>query len=142
MNREQIKLLVDNLIKRYETRNPITLAKDLGITIQIGELKNFSGCHLKIHDRKFIYVNERLEERKALEVVAHELGHCLLHDGDFYFFSFGKAVYENVAEKEAYIFSSELLIPDNVILDNPNFTQEQLSMLTGFSQKLIEFKQL
>ena len=121
MNHNQIKSIVYNLIKKYETRNPVRLAKELDIIIQIGDLKKISGCYLKIHERDFIYINEKLldNEKKYHEVLAHELGHAVLHKEDFYFFSFGKNCYENSIEQE-----------------------EQLAMLTGYTPQLIAFKQL
>ena len=81
MNHNQIKSIVYNLIKKYETRNPVRLAKELDIIIQIGDLKKISGCYLKIHERDFIYINEKLleNEKKYHEVLAHELGHAVLH---------------------------------------------------------------
>lgn len=144
MNHNQIKSTVYNLIKKYETRNPVRLAKELDIIIQIGDLKKISGCYLKIHERDFIYINEKLldNEKKYYEVLAHELGHAVLHKEDFYFFSFGKNCYENSIEQEAQTFASELLIPDEVILDHKDYTKEQLAMLTGYTPQLIAFKQL
>ena len=62
MNHNQIKSIVYNLIKKYETRNPVRLAKELDIIIQIGDLKKISGCYLKIHERDFIYINETLSD--------------------------------------------------------------------------------
>ena len=138
MNHNQIKSIVYNLIKKYETRNPVRLAKELDIIIQIGDLKKISGCYLKIHERDFIYINEK----KYHEVLAHELGHAVLHKEDFYFFSFGKNCYENSIEQEAQTFASELLIPDKVILEHKDYTKEQLAMLTGYTPQLIAFKQL
>ena len=41
MNHNQIKSIVYNLIKKYETRNPVRLAKELDIIIQIGDLKKY-----------------------------------------------------------------------------------------------------
>ena len=75
-------------------------------------------------------------------LLAHELGHAVLHKEDFYFFSFGKNCYENSIEQEAQTFASELLIPDEVILDHKDYTKEQLAMLTGYTPQLIAFKQL
>ena len=110
MNHNQIKSIVYNLIKKYETRNPIRLAKVLD------------------------------NEKKYHEVLAHELGHAVLHKEDFYFFSFGKNCYENSIEQEAQTFASELLIPDEVILEHKDYTKEQLAMLTGYTPQLIAFK--
>lgn len=95
--------------------------------------------------RKRFYLHKRKiirKRKKYHEVLAHELGHAVLHKEDFYFFSFGKNCYENSIEQEAQTFASELLIPDEVILEHKDYTKEQLAMLTGYTPQLIAFKQL
>lgn len=78
MNHNQIKSIVYNLIKKYETRNPVRLAKELDIIIQIGDLKKISGCYLKIHERDFIYINEKLldNEKKVLRGLSSWVRSC------------------------------------------------------------------
>lgn len=143
MKPNQIKTLVQDLIKKYDTRNPYQLADSLGVIIQIGDLGELSGCHMKICDKKFIYVNNRITDEKMREaVVAHELAHSVLHDGDYYFFSYGEQFYSNKVEIEAHTFAAELLIPDDVILEHPGYTIHQLSMLTGYADRLVSFKKL
>ena len=43
-------------------------------------------------------------------------------------------------ESEANIFAVNLLIPDETIMENNNFTTEQLSKLLGYNQELIELR--
>ena len=101
MKPNQIKNLVHDLIEKYETRNPYQLADSLGVIIQIGDLGELSGCHMKICDKNFIYLNNRIDDEKLKEaVVAHELAHSILHDGDYYFFSYGEQFYSNKVEIE------------------------------------------
>ena len=44
-------------------------------------------------------------------------------------------------EKEANIFAAELLISDKIIVENPGLNKEQLASLTGYKEKLFDFKQ-
>ena len=120
MRPNQIKNLVHDLVKKYETRNPYQLADSLGVIIQIGDL------------------GELMREA----VVAHELAHCVLHDGDYYFFSYGEQFYSNKVEIEAHTFAAELLIPDETIIEHPGYTLDQLSSLTGYAERLVSFKRL
>lgn len=143
MKLNQIKVLVNDLIKKYDTRNPYQLCDYLDIIIQIGDLGDLSGCHLKICDKKFIYLNDRIEDEKMREaVVAHELAHCILHDGYYYFFSYGKQFYSNRVEIEAHTFAAELLIPDEIVFEHPGYTINRLSALTGYGDRLVNFKKI
>ena len=67
MNHNQIKSTVYNLIKKYETRNPIKLAKELDIIIQIGDLKKNIWLLFK-DSRKRFYLHKRkiIRQRKKV----------------------------------------------------------------------------
>ena len=45
-------------------------------------------------------------------------------------------------ENEANTFAAELLIPDSIILDNPGMTKSQIAQLTGYNEKIMEFKKI
>ena len=51
-----------------------------------------------------------------METAAHELGHYFLHKGinAFACSRFSGSYIKNKSERQAYIFATELLIPDNV----------------------------
>lgn len=67
MNHNQIKSIVYNLIKKYETRNPVRLAKELDIIIQIGDLKKNIWLLFK-DSRKRFYLHKRkiIRQRKKV----------------------------------------------------------------------------
>ena len=46
----------------------------------------------------------------------------------------------NKFETEANTFAVNLLIPDETIVENKNYTTEQFSRLLGYNQKLIELR--
>ena len=80
MKKNQIKNTVNDLIETYGTRNPYLLASYLDVTIQYGDLGELQGCYMKIWDKKFIYINDRIEDDKLRDtVVAHELAHSIMH---------------------------------------------------------------
>lgn len=86
MRKNQIKNTVNDLIETYGTRNPYLLASYLDVTIQYGDLGELQGCYMKIWDKKFIYINDRIEDDKLRDtVVAHELAHSIMHNEDYYF---------------------------------------------------------
>ena len=43
-------------------------------------------------------------------------------------------------ENEANFFAAELLIPDELILDNPGLTAEQVARLAGYNEAIMKFK--
>lgn len=143
MGKNQIKNTVNDLIETYGTRNPYLLASYLDVTIQYGDLGELQGCYMKIWDKKFIYINDRIEDDKLKDtVVAHELAHSIMHNEDYYFFSYGKQFQSNKTEIEAHTFAAELLIPDETIIEHPGYTLDQLSSLTGYAERLVSFKRL
>lgn len=144
MKSDQIKILVNDLVEKYGTRNPSELADNLDVHIQYGNLGDeLSGCHIKLANYKFIYINDNVDDDKLEQtIIAHELGHSIMHEEDCYFLTCADSYCSEKAEIEANTFAAELLIPDEVILDHPGYTTDQLSMLTGYSDELISFKKI
>ncbi len=74
-------------------------------------------------------------------VMAHELGHATLHRKNNCYFIKNKTLLLNSRpEREANLFAAELLIPDEIISENYNYTVSQLSRLLGYDEKLIELR--
>jgi Zn-dependent peptidase ImmA (M78 family) len=67
------------LVKKYETRDPFRIAKELGIIILYEPLGTINGYYNKVYRQKFIHINENLTEYNKIFTAAHELGHALLH---------------------------------------------------------------
>ena len=66
-------------MEQYGTRNPYELADALGIMILYYDLGNMRGCFTYIDGQPVIMLNDKLSERAARIVCAHELGHFVLH---------------------------------------------------------------
>ena len=109
---------VRTLVKKFKTRDPFTIAEGLGINIRYVYYSSYfpKGMFTKKLRRKFIIINmTRIDNDYELKsIMAHELGHAILHsnDSDFYvheytFFSRRKF------EIEANRFASEFLIDIN-----------------------------
>ena len=90
---------------------------------------------------KQIHINQTLDEYNAKFTCAHELGHAILHPNASTPFLRSKTFLSvDKLEIEANIFAVNLLIPDETIMENNNFTTEQLSKLLGYNQELIELR--
>ncbi|WP_130890226.1 ImmA/IrrE family metallo-endopeptidase [Fusobacterium ulcerans] len=107
---------VSNLIKKWETRNPFLLCKYLKIDIMYRDLGEIKGYYKKSVGKKIIVLNEKLDEFSLKVVLAHELGHALLHTSKE--INFMKEHHllpkSSIWEYEANKFAAELLIDEEM----------------------------
>lgn len=139
MNRD-IKKIVAYYKKKYQTANPFEIADNLGVLYQLGNI-DFEGCYLFLKNHRYIFLNQNLPKHELYLVMAHELGHAILHRKENCYFIRNKTLLLNSKnEIEANKFAMELLISDDFIANHKHYTTEQLSMLTGYHRKLIELR--
>lgn len=136
----RIKEQAEYYISEYGTRNPFEIAKRLKIEVQIGN-PGCDGCYMFLKKHRYIFLNQSLSENERTLVMAHELGHAILHQKQNCYFIRNKTLFLNSKfEIEANTFAAELLIPDNVIYENPGMDKKQLSCLIGCCESLFNFK--
>ncbi|CAM2952612.1 ImmA/IrrE family metallo-endopeptidase [Hathewaya histolytica] len=139
-----IRVRVKHLVQKYDTRNPYKLAKYLGINIEYKKYSDSTkGYFLKILRNKFIIINDNLSEHEKEIVLAHELGHAILHHNkDIRFIReftlFPTGCYENEANK----FAAELLIDDNDLDEYSieNMSIDQLACYFSVPKELVKYK--
>ena len=74
-------------------------------------------------------------------VLAHELGHMILHRKQNAIFMDTRTQFKTSKyESEANKFAVELLIPDDSLAEYSEYTIDQLSLVYGYHQKLIELR--
>lgn len=138
---KNIKHIVDYYVKKCGSRNPFEIADYLNIQIQIGQLGTPCGCYMFLKDHRCIFLNENLSENEMNLVMSHELGHAIMHRKlNCYFIRNKTLLLDSKIEIEANTFAVNLLIPDETIMENKNYTTEQFSRLLGYNQKLIELR--
>lgn len=134
-----IRRRVRNLEKKYGTRNPYKLCKMLKINILYMDLGNIKGIYKKVVTNKFIVINENLDDFCKEVVLAHELGHALLHHSkeiqalkDYDIFP----NFDNQLEIEANTFAVELLIDDYIddYIFNPSIDIKILEQLKALKK--------
>jgi Zn-dependent peptidase ImmA (M78 family)/DNA-binding XRE family transcriptional regulator len=106
-NRKLLKLTKDEPVK-----NIMSLLEQSGVIIyEIDEIEKFDGVSF-ITDKGFpvIIVNKNFSNDRKRFTIAHELGHILLHNENL----FPISSYRD-KEKEANIFASEFLMPEDEI---------------------------
>lgn len=136
-----IRQLVAYYKRKFETSDPFEIAKMLNIEVQMGDIGSRSGCYMYIKRHKCIFINENLEEHEMRLVMAHELGHAILHPKDNCYFIRNKTLLLNSKnEVQANQFAAELLIPDSLIEENKDLSIEQFSRMIGYSKELVELR--
>ena len=139
MNRN-IKKIVNYYVKKFNTNDPFEIADHLNILYQIGNLK-YEGCYMFLKNHRYIFLNQDLSPHEKKLVMAHELGHAILHRKENCYFIRNKTFLStNRIEMEANYFAAELLISDQMIAENQYLTLQQLSRLLGYSEAILEMK--
>ena len=138
--KKDIKKLVSYYVRKYDTSNPFEIADALGIIVQIGRL-GFEGCYMFLKNHRCIFLNEDLSEHDRTLVMAHELGHAIMHRKEnCYFIRNQTLLLNSKKEIEANAFAMNLLLTDDILCEYKDYTIEQLSRLTGYEEKLIELR--
>ena len=108
---KNIKLRVRNLVKRLGTADPMQIAAELKIPIKFHPLpEGIRGYITRPVRHKVFMINSSLDEREIPIVVAHELGHALLHGTVGCAFNTDTTNYCNSHEEyEANLFALYLL---------------------------------
>ena len=121
MKIENISAAANKLIKQYKSRNPYELADYMGVTVMLrDDFTKLKGMYTIIARKRFIFINSNLHPHMQRTVCAHELGHDQLHRELASERCFQEFVLYDMSlrpEYEANVFASELLLPDDEILD-------------------------
>jgi Zn-dependent peptidase ImmA (M78 family) len=112
---------VERLVNKHKTRDPYTLCRAMGIRIRLKDCENLLKAYFVVVSRiKSIVVNNRVSDVVARILVAHELGHAVLHRELAFLRGFQEFELFDTASKaeyEANLFAAELLIEDEELLD-------------------------
>lgn len=143
MRTHDVKRLVAYYVKKYETRNPFRLAEYLNVFVHVGPLGSRAGCYMFLKNHKCIFLNEDLNEQENMLVMAHELAHSIMHRKENCYFIRNKTLLlTSKIETEANMFAAELLIPDDLIYENPGMSKSQIARLAGYDERIMDFKKM
>lgn len=138
-----VKQLVAYYKRKIGTSNPFKIADALHIEIINGDIGSREGCYMYLKKHKCIFLNENLDDHERDFVMAHELGHAVMHPKENCYFIRNKTLLLNSkTEDEANKFAIELLLPDDEFSEyiQYGYTKEQISRITGYHEKLIDLK--
>lgn len=139
--KKRIRKLVAYYTKKYNTHDPFEIADRLHIEVQIGDMGSRAGCYMYLKRHKCIFLNSDMEKHEMKLVMAHELGHAIMHPRENCYFIRNKTLLLNSKiEIEANKFATELLISDEFLEENKDFTTEQISRMLGYHERLIKLR--
>ena len=130
----------EELVTKYGTNNPCELSDYLNIKVYQHELGSINGYYLLYKGVKNIVVNEKLPYYMQKFVVAHEIGHSILHPNANAFLLSGTTYHTDKQELEADTFAIHLLITDEMLNENKHRTVGDWSVLLGLPYEVIELR--
>lgn len=141
--RRDINRIVNRYVRRCGSRNPFDIAEYLNIQIQTGPLGSRCGCYMYLKKHRCILLNESLPEDERILVMAHELGHAILHrKQNCYFIRNHTLLLDSKIEKEANLFAADLIISDELFTEarECNYTEGQLARLAHCCKRLVRLR--
>lgn len=137
-DRERIKRIVAYYMRIYETSNPFIIAKQLKIEVQFGPLGDYAGCYLFAKNHRCIFINNCLEGAELLFVMAHELGHAIMHRKQNCYFLRNFTYLNSIVEREANLFSAYMVITDNFLEEHDTYSSDEIAELYGCDCHTVE----
>ncbi|HJB08025.1 MAG TPA: ImmA/IrrE family metallo-endopeptidase [Candidatus Enterocloster faecavium] len=124
------------------TRDPVSIARQLNIGIAIVPLGEIAGNYKLLKRKRWIFVNEDIADSPLFRVVvAHELGHAVLHRKENCAFIKNRTLLlTSGIEREANQFAAHLLITDDMLKEFAGYTEDQFCDCTGYPKELIELR--
>lgn len=116
----------DKIACKYNTRNPEIIAKEMGIDVARLPYAKLDGIAVSLGGHKIIGVNSNLEELLQKFVIAHELGHFILHPQGNFFFVLKKTMLYSKFEYQANLFAVALCFGKKIARNN-----DVRSIITG-----------
>lgn len=137
-----VKEYVSIIKKKANTDDVFELVDYFNINVIETDLGSSTlGMYRYIKRNKFIFLNNDLEHYQKKFVLAHELGHAILHSDLNCFFLEKKTLYlKNKFEIEANKFAVELLVSDDDLKELEGYTIEQMSAILNIPSDLLIYK--
>lgn len=136
-----IKTKADGLAKKYGTRDPFAISEEMGFIVVLAPLVQMRGFQQCAKRRRFIYINNDLDEQQQRIVCAHELAHHLLHRGlNRIFMDHSTEIVTQKFENEANRFAVCLLYSDDELQPFLSHSIEQAAAYMGVTYDLARYR--
>lgn len=135
------KECAESLIRKHQTRDPFIICDALNITLLYADLEpDIKGFYQYYKRKRIIQLNANIIPDEWRAVLAHEIGHVMLHKDFNCMFLTGTYLTKNKYERQANIFAAELLLPDKPNPYYQDYNLEQLAALYCVPAELIKLK--
>lgn len=137
-----IKSEVDKLVLRYKTRDIYELIDKLDvILLKVPLDASINGMYQYFKRNKIIYLNDGLDTIMERHVLAHELGHAILHTKTNITYLESNTFYsKEKLEIAANTFAAELLIEDSLFDEHKHHTIDEMASIENLPKELIRLK--
>lgn len=116
---EDIYKATDNIVSKYKTRDPEEIAEYLDISVFENEFEKLLGMYTSMDGHRIVILNSLMSPEMRRMVLAHEIGHDILHhDAALGFKEFSMVCKTGTTEYEANAFCAHLLIPDEIFFES------------------------
>lgn len=137
MNSDQ----ASKVIEEYHSNDPFIIAEKMDINVFFRPLVDIGGYYMLLKDNtKIAVIDSGLPRHMQKFVLAHEIGHSLLHPEKGAFMLKTSLFATDRQEIEADTFAINLLLTDNMINDNIDYTVDTWSAVLGLPREIIELK--
>lgn len=123
---------VTDFTKKYKTRDPFMLAEAMDVDVDFADLGTLKGFYIVYKRGRYVVLNKSLTDTLSGIILAHELGHDILHrhlaeNGGLKESSFFDM--KSKPEMEANIFAANLLISDKEVISyaEEGYTAENMA---------------
>ena len=132
-----IKTEVNKIVKRYKTRDVYELIDKLDIILlKVPLHPSVNGMYQYFKRNKIIYLNDDLDTIMERHVLAHELGHAILHPKTNITYLESNTFYS----KERFEIAAELLIEDSLFDEYKHHTIEEMAAMENLPIELMKIK--
>ena len=133
---------MDKLVHRYKTRDVYELIDKLDIILlKVPLHPSVNGMYQYFKRNKIIYLNNGLDSILERHVLAHELGHAILHTKTNITYLESNTFYsKEKIEIAANTFAAELLIEDSLFDEYKHNTIEEMASIENLPIELIKIK--
>lgn len=125
---------------KHGTLDPFSLLEKLDIILKRSPLGKCHGYLLSVQGIRIIRLNSDDEEPVQRYTLAHELGHYFLHADANYFALKDTLFSSNWQERQADKVAMYLLITEEDLAENPQYSIDDWSAILGISRDIVELR--
>ncbi len=132
---------VKYVLRKYKTNDPSKIAEKLKVILITTNLVDIRGFYQYWKRNHIIYLDEKLPSIELNFVLAHEIGHMLMHKKSNAMFLDSRTFFSlSSYEREANLFAVELLLPDSLLKEYRNTSLYTLAQSVGIPNELAQLK--